>query len=634
MRTVVKSGSAPQYETRTTPGAALQRVIAGLAALGITPKRHGSQYQSVCPASGHPDRNPSFGFAQGTTSNGVVLSCQAGCDRADILEGLGMSAADMFDDEKIEISPMATPMRIGAPIRYAYTNENGELLFTKVRYNHSDGSKSFRIEGSVQRVLYNLPLLYQAEDTIWITEGEKDADRLASMGLAATTNYEGASRSGVAPKWRTEYNGAWFADMVVNIVIDNDDAGLAHGQAIVAGLTGLAKSVRVFKAAVAKDKADVSDHLDAGFTLDQLVPVIMPADQHRVSRLSLTPVSSIQMSALRWLWDFRVPLGAITLVAGMGGVGKSTAVYDVAASVTRGTLPGIYRGKPKSVVVVAAEDSWEDTIAPRLAAANADLARCYRLDVADYGSLSLPRDVDDLAEILKDADAALVILDPITSRIDGALDSHKEVDVRRALEPLKEAAELAKASIVGIIHENKRTSTGGADVANKVIGSVAWVNVPRSVLTVMKDPDDPTKRLLTVLKGNNSGGPGGVPTLAYSFEQVEVGRDPEDNAPITASHVVWMGEDSRSIYDLSDQSDDPGAVSEAAGWLVDFLEEAGGEADSMSIKKAGLIVGHSNDSLKRARTKVGVGFENYGKPRRTKWRLPNRAAPTIATTPS
>ena len=51
-------------------------------------------------------------------------------------------------------------------------------------------------------LLYRLPGLRASGDaTVWITEGEKDADRLHDEGLIATTDIGGAG------KWRDEYAG-------------------------------------------------------------------------------------------------------------------------------------------------------------------------------------------------------------------------------------------------------------------------------------------------------------------------------------------------------------------------------------------------------------------------------------------
>src|SRR6188474_2019635 len=90
----------------------------------------------------------------------------------------------------------------------------------------------------------------------------------------------------------------------------------------------------------------------------------------------LTPVSGISLRPVRWLLQDQIPLGAITLLGGREGIGKSLVALTWAAQVTQGTLPGACHGCPRSVIVAATEDSWEHTIVPRLVAAGADLNRC------------------------------------------------------------------------------------------------------------------------------------------------------------------------------------------------------------------------------------------------------------------
>ncbi len=67
-------------------------------------------------------------------------------------------------------------------------------------------------------------------EPVFIVEGEKDADTLASLGLVATTNPGGAG------KWRREYNG-YLASRKVIILPDNDEAGENHADAEKEGKT-------------------------------------------------------------------------------------------------------------------------------------------------------------------------------------------------------------------------------------------------------------------------------------------------------------------------------------------------------------------------------------------------------------
>jgi len=84
---------------------------------------------------------------------------------------------------------------------YDYTDENGALLFQCVRLDPKD-FKQRRPDGNggwiwnlqdVRRVLYRRPDVEKAEN-ICITEGEKDADNLRTLGFRATCNPMGAQQ--------------------------------------------------------------------------------------------------------------------------------------------------------------------------------------------------------------------------------------------------------------------------------------------------------------------------------------------------------------------------------------------------------------------------------------------------------
>ena len=72
-------------------------------------------------------------------------------------------------------------------------------------------------------VPFRLPELVDADpsSSIYITEGEKDAEALAALGLIATTNPMGAG------KWRNDFN-EYFRGHPVAVLPDNDDAGNEH----------------------------------------------------------------------------------------------------------------------------------------------------------------------------------------------------------------------------------------------------------------------------------------------------------------------------------------------------------------------------------------------------------------------
>lgn len=340
-------------------------------------------------------------------------------------------------------------------------------------------------------------------------------------------------------------------------------------------------------------------------------------------RIVLTPASAIDYKPVAYLWKGYIAARSLGLLGGREGIGKSAVTFTVVAGVTRGTLPGAYYGRPSAVIVVAGEDSWSHTIVPRLMAAGADLTRVFRVDVTTAtggaDSLCLPLDVSALAAAIAEVGAVLVVLDPLLSRLDGALDSHKDADVRRALEPLSTLADQTGASVLGLIHVNKSTS---GDPLSMLMASRAFAAVARWVLFATVDPADDSRRLLGLVKNNL--GPCDLPTLAYRVVGHLVGKA-DTGEDVWTGKLEWLGETATAIRDAVADTSPPGdrtATAEAADWLCDYLVAAGGSAPSAEIKRDGHKDGHSADALKRARQRLGCQVISSGLPRRTVWFMP------------
>jgi hypothetical protein len=118
---------------------------------------------------------------------------------------------------------------------------------------------------AAQLVLYRLPELLAADPAalVYVLEGEKDVDRLWSLGLVATCNPMGAG------KWRPEYNSHLQGRAAV-ILPDKDDAGRDHSQKVARSLHGIAANVKIVELPDLRSKGDVSDWLDTGGTVEHL----------------------------------------------------------------------------------------------------------------------------------------------------------------------------------------------------------------------------------------------------------------------------------------------------------------------------------------------------------------------------
>lgn len=256
-----------------------EQIIEGLNAHGS--RRSGASGWQ-CPA--HDDRNASLSVNE--KDGKPLVYCQAGCHTDDVLNALGLSWATLRDKP--------TPGKTAWIASYEYTDERGGVLFVKERGE----PKTFRVYRPLtggrrqykdvfggakppRRVLYRLPSVKSAiaeGRPVYLVEGEKDVHSAERAGGTATCNYEGAAKADQRPKWRPEY-GDMLKGAHVVIVADNDDAGRAHAAAACADLRRKAASVRMVRGLVNREKADLTDHLAAGHSLDDLAPLDSADDQ-------------------------------------------------------------------------------------------------------------------------------------------------------------------------------------------------------------------------------------------------------------------------------------------------------------------------------------------------------------------
>src|SRR5262249_25550180 len=151
----------------------------------------------------------------------------------------------------------------------------------------------------------------------------------------------------------------------------------------------------------------------------------------------------IEPENVRWAERDWIPLGAVTLLAGRKGDGKSTIVYDRLARATLGQLDGDLDG-PVTVAIATAEDHWKQVVVPRLRAAGADLKRVKFVKVGDElgeTGLDLPDDLPNLRSQIMAADVRVLMIDPLVAHMPVQIDSHKDQHVRRVLAPLSQLAE-------------------------------------------------------------------------------------------------------------------------------------------------------------------------------------------------
>ncbi|USI88766.1 AAA family ATPase [Rhodococcus pyridinivorans] len=537
-------------------------------------------------APGHSPADRSVTFRQ--ISDQVLMNSHAD-DKQAVLDAVGLTMRDLFDDTA------------GA----SYTYRDGRTVH---RTYDDNGRKKFRQAGNTKgRDLYRVERLDQLATgmPVYVVEGEKDVHAIESVGGVAVCSAMGAGKAHL-------FDWAPLTGHTVVIVADDDDPGRKHAMQVHEIVEPIAAGVVVTQAASGKDAAD---HIAAGYGLDELT--IVDLDGKAGRRLKVTRGSDVKMQRVRWVMEDWIPAGSLTLLAGREGLGKSTIAAQICAQVTRGQLEGELHGTPRNVLYVHSEDSREFTVAPRLKAAGADMERVLFVDVetshTDSGTLILPLDTLALEKVIAQNQVAFVVLDAATSSMSSELSGKDDRAVRQYLEPLAQLASRQGCVVFGLCHFGKRD---GADTGKLILGSIAWSQVARSVLSVARD-EESGNLVVTNTKGN----------LAPRIRSMEAAivsttiTTEDGDTEVGALH--WLGETNRDARELLAEPDghDQQDRNEAQAWLEDYLTEHGRTA-AKTVKADGRKQGLSDATIKRAAKSLGVVYEMTGFPRTSMWSLP------------
>ena len=335
-------------------------------------------------------------------------------------------------------------------------------------------------------------------------------------------------------------------------------------------------------------------------------------------KVILTCGTDLTPEPYRWLWQYWLAMGKLHILAGAPGQGKTTIALAMAATITiGGHWPDGSRCAPGNVLIWSGEDDPADTLVPRLMAAGADRARCYFIEGARRGGEVVPfdpaRDLGQLLEAIeKIGGISLLVIDPVVSAVTG--DSHKNTEVRRALQPLVDLAAKCDCAVLGITHFAKGGQ--GTDPAQRVVGSVAFTAVARVVMVAAKvkgDEEGQDTRILARSKSNIGPDDGG---FQYHLEQSE------PLPGIHASHIAWGKAVEGTARELLTDPDD-GPQDDAS----DAVELLRAELDTVrwtscdEAAKPLKAAGFSKKQIWAASKKVGVMRKKDGMKGGWMWRL-------------
>ena len=236
----------------------------------------------VCPCHDDSPKSPSLSIKD-TADGCIIVKCFAGCDWLDVkkeLESRGLLDFSRYKSKHRPENKGEASSKHGEIIRqHIYRDQDGQYVFEKIKY--SDGATFSRVKlpdgkykwniKDIEKPLYNLPNIIRAvanKETIYITEGEKDADSL--VGLPATT-------SSASTSWPDKYSQILAGAKSVVIFRDNDAPGLDIAKKRLKAILPAVPDTKIVTLPTEyndKPIKDVADYLNAGATIDELLAIV------------------------------------------------------------------------------------------------------------------------------------------------------------------------------------------------------------------------------------------------------------------------------------------------------------------------------------------------------------------------
>jgi hypothetical protein len=371
---------------------------------------------------------------------------------------------------------------------YDYTEADRTLLYQVTRHDPKDfrqripdGRGGWINKSSDRIVLYRWPDLIEHPDaTVFVCEGEKDADRLASLGQCATT---------------IDGRGNWTPDCVetlrgrhVFILEDNDEKGRKRALAAAKALLGQVASLRCVRLSDLPERGDVSDWLDTNSSdTEALINIclatpewIPPAEEglpksdddfspEAPKGMSQTFFEDVEKAKnKRWIIKGVIAQGETSSWIAPPGKGKSALLTDLAVHAAQGKDWRGYKAKKKCGVVYFALERG-DLVKRRLHGHKLrdDLGALPISVVSGVLNLAAPASKDIMLNTIRDAEkhfgcsVGLIIIDPFAKGIAaGGGDEDKARDQNITLANLRRLQEDTDVHVAIVGHTGKDESRG------------------------------------------------------------------------------------------------------------------------------------------------------------------------------
>lgn len=366
------------------------------------------------------------------------------------------------------------------------------------------------------------------------------------------------------------------------------------------------------------------------FSKNHNIPTQLPID------IEIEKLANVKMKAIDWIWKDVIAKGKLTLFAGEPGVGKSQLLLYIASIISNGHKFH-YETKPteqQKVLLISGEDESEDTIVPRLKALNANIENIDNVKGIKkvdkngqpyYDAICLVEHLSELEKKIIDNKYKLLIVDPISIYL-GSVDQNKNNEIRSALGMITALAERHDIGLVINSHFSKPSGSSSRNAIYRVMGSIGFAAAARVVYGIMKDPENPERRLFIPIKNNI-----GQDKYGFVYEIQSAILD----GGIETSHIRWIAEKidktANEILNTPTEIKSP-KLEEVKQFLIEMLKN--GSVSLSVIRQQCTDRGFSIDRMYKAKDELKINEEtSFGGKRGKIWML-SPSSPTNRQTDS
>lgn len=326
--------------------APIDKLLDALSAAGFVTKKAGAGWRSSCPAH-ESDSGRSLKIDQDGDGKPLCHCHVCGANLTGVCEALRVEVADILKNGT-EMHTRTTAERVRERVRrvieesrteYQIRDISGDLIATHTRIDMGPGRKRFvwstpsctdglgGIPGDTLP-LYGSEHLMDAPEgvRVFVCEGEKATQSLIDRGYVALGTVCGASSVPNEDALRV------LSGCEVVLWPDNDDDGRKHMARIAEAIEDVALVVQIFELPGADAKDDAADYI--GDLESDLLMYVRPFRVEREVHADVMRSSS--EPPVEWLVENIIARGCVTIMHAPPKEGKSTMLWSMASSVTRG----------------------------------------------------------------------------------------------------------------------------------------------------------------------------------------------------------------------------------------------------------------------------------------------------------